>query len=218
MLNRTSMLWTILFAALTLTMAGCLPSGGGGGNNGGGNNGLDLNNGGGNNGGGNNGGGGSCTTGDDCDIIYCNCTDGGVVNARRCDNNVCAPAGEVCPDACSEFGTEWDGTVSTLPDDEDAGSDDAGSSTDTGTSTDTGSDGPQCLDGQLEDTACGNCMDQNCCAEVEGCFESDACVGYLQCLQDGGTESGCSSDFPGGQSLFDSLVSCQDTFCGAECQ
>jgi hypothetical protein len=184
-------------AALTVTLAGCLPSGGG--NNGGGNNG------GGNNGGGNNGGG-ACVTGDDCSINYCNCTDGGVVNARRCDNSTCAPASAVCPDACQQFGTEWDGTVTELPED-DAGSD---------TGFDTGSSdasGPQCLGGALGDTECGRCLAENCCTELENCFASDACTGYLQCVNEGGSEGECSEQNPGGKSIADPVISCQQTRC-----
>ncbi len=218
MLNRTSMFWTILVAALALTMVGCLPSSDGGGNNGSGE-GINLNN-----GGGNNGGSGSCQSGDDCPIIYCNCTDDGVVNASRCDNNSCAPADEICPDACAQFGSEWNGTVSDIPErdaglTEDGGiTTDTGQTEDTGTFEDAGSDGPQCLDGDLEDTACGNCMDQNCCSEIESCFNSESCTGFLSCLQNGGTESTCASENPGGQSLLDSLVACQESFCSAECQ
>lgn len=196
MLNTTMIARLLGLAALTFALAGCLPSGGG--NNGGGNNG------GGNNGGGNNGGG-ACVTDDDCTINYCNCTDGGVVNARRCDNSTCASASEVCPNACQQFGTEWDGTVTELPEE------------DAGTGSDAGSDdasGPQqCLDGFLGDDECGQCLSNNCCTELENCFDDDVCLQYVLCINDGGTESACSEENPVGKSIAEPALFCQETRC-----
>jgi hypothetical protein len=81
---------------------------------------------------------------------------------------------------------------------------------------DAGSDdttGPQCLDGELENTECNRCLSQNCCNEIENCFSNDACVGYGSCLQGSDDETTCASQNPGGQSLWDALISCQETRC-----
>jgi hypothetical protein len=163
----------------------------------------------------------TCEVSEECGYWFCNCEDGGLVNAGFCENGYCMDDYVACPQACSEFGHgAWVSTAGGGPGGSDEGSSSSSSSSsgsDAGTSSSTSSG----ICDELGTDSCSLCIGADCCPEIEACDASTDCNDFLNCITEcaGDTycESDCGSYYPTGAYLFNDLLDCRDSYCSYEC-
>jgi hypothetical protein len=68
-----------------------------------------------------------------------------------------------------------------------------------------------------EDTACVQCVKENCCAEYDACTEDEICNCALDCINAGGVAEDCANDC-GTTAAVTELFVCGYLSCQAECE
>lgn len=157
----------------------------------------------------------------DCAYWFCRCEDGGVVNARLCDQGFCSGPGAICPDACVAFGRKsWTGFagggVKQDPPTQDPPKTDPTPPQDMG-STDPVA--PMCETTFTgSSSSCDMCADEFCCDAMQRCDGNPECLAYWDChLRDLYSREECDAQYPNGALDYDTLDFCMQDNCSSDC-